>query len=117
MTISFGEERIFRLSHPKTKQTRDFAARDGTVFVTPYETNLAWKHDVPRSAHWRGRRISITIRAFEAAWASASDLEAKTKVRSPARVRSQGGKSGRVGKRPRSLEGRHIMPPDGERSE
>ena len=117
VTISFGEERIFRLSHPKTKQRRDFAARDGTAFITPYDTNLAWKHAVPRSARWRGQRISITIRAFEAARASASDLEAKTKVRSPARVRSQGGKSGRVGKRPRSLGGRHIMPPDGERSE
>ena len=64
VTISLGEGRIFRLSHPRTKQRRDFSARDGTVFVMPYETNLAWKHGVPRFARWRGRRISITIRAF-----------------------------------------------------
>jgi alkylated DNA repair dioxygenase AlkB len=64
VTISLGEGRIFRLSHPRTKRRRDFSAREGTVFVMPYETNLAWKHGVPRFARWRGRRISITIRAF-----------------------------------------------------
>ena len=67
VTISLGEERIFRLSHPKTKSTRDFTARDGTVFVMPYATNLKWKHKVPHFAHCRGRRISVSIRAFEGA--------------------------------------------------
>ncbi len=64
VTISFGEERIFRLSHPGRKVTRAFPARDGTVFIMPYETNLAWKHGVPRRARYRGRRISVTLRAF-----------------------------------------------------
>ncbi len=73
VTISLGEERIFRLSHPRTKQSRDFPARDGTVFITPYETNLAWKHGVPHSARRRGRRVSITIRAFEGARRGASE--------------------------------------------
>ena len=65
VTLSLGEERIFRLSHPKTKERRDFAARDGVVFVMPYATNKVWKHEVPRFARWRGRRISITFRAFQ----------------------------------------------------
>ncbi len=43
----------------------DFPAPDGTVFVMPYDTNLAWKHQVPKSAKSRGRRISVTLRAFE----------------------------------------------------
>jgi hypothetical protein len=30
----------------------------------PWETNLALKHEVPRSASAKGRRISITARAF-----------------------------------------------------
>ena len=67
VTISLGEERIFRLSHPKTKRRRDFSAGDGTVFIMPYDTNLAWKHGVPHFARRRGRRISITVRAFEGA--------------------------------------------------
>ena len=65
MTISLGEERIFRLTQPKTKQVRNFPACDGTVFVMPYDTNKVWKHAVPRFARWTGRRISITLRAFE----------------------------------------------------
>lgn len=65
VTVSLGEERIFRLSLPKTKLRHDFAATDGAVFVMPYDTNLAWKHEVPKSAKSKGRRISITVRAFE----------------------------------------------------
>lgn len=65
VTISLGEERVFRLTHPKTKMSRDFAAVDGTVFIMPFDTNRAWKHQVPRFARWQGRRISVTLRAFE----------------------------------------------------
>ena len=64
VTVSLGEERIFRLSHPKTEDVRDFPATDGTVFVLPFGTNKVWKHEVPRFAHRRGRRTSITIGAF-----------------------------------------------------
>jgi alkylated DNA repair dioxygenase AlkB len=65
VTVSLGEERVFRLTQPKTKEHREFPACDGTVFVMPYDTNLVWKHEVPKSAKRRGRRISITLRAFE----------------------------------------------------
>ena len=65
VTISLGEERVFRLTQPETKERRDFPAPDGTVFVMPYDTNLAWKHAVPKSAKRRGRRISVTLRAFD----------------------------------------------------
>jgi alkylated DNA repair dioxygenase AlkB len=64
VTISLGEERVFRLSNPKTGNTRDFLASDGTVFVMPYDTNRVWKHAVPRFARYTGRRISITLRAL-----------------------------------------------------
>jgi alkylated DNA repair dioxygenase AlkB len=73
VTISFGAERVFRLrrygspdgSLKKGDGLRDFPARDGTVFVMPYATNLAWTHEVPHSARSTGRRISVTLRAFE----------------------------------------------------
>ncbi|WP_435016589.1 alpha-ketoglutarate-dependent dioxygenase AlkB [Tundrisphaera sp. TA3] len=64
VTVSLGEERVFRLSHPERKLTRDFPAASGTVFVMPYDTNLAWKHAVPKLARHKGRRISLTFRAF-----------------------------------------------------
>jgi alkylated DNA repair dioxygenase AlkB len=64
VTVSLGEERVFRLTRPGSKDRRDFRADDGAVFVTPYDTNDAWKHQVPRSARRRGRRVSVTLRAF-----------------------------------------------------
>ena len=65
VTISFGEERKFRLRPWKQSGMKDFSARDGTVFVMPYDTNLAWTHEVPASAKRQGRRISVTLRAFD----------------------------------------------------
>ncbi len=65
VTISFGAARIFRLRPWKRDGVRDFAARDGTVFVMPFATNLAWTHEVPHTAQSVGRRISVTLRAFD----------------------------------------------------
>ena len=66
ITISFGEERAFRLApwRQRDRAAVDFSARDGTVFIMPYETNLAWTHSVPASRLRSGRRISVTFRAF-----------------------------------------------------
>lgn len=66
VTISFGESRTFRLSRGKGEahQVRDFEAIHGGVFVLPQETNKVWKHAVPKSARYSGRRISVTVRAF-----------------------------------------------------
>lgn len=64
VTISCGAERTFRLTpHDRTKkESLDFSASDGRVFVMPFETNRTWKHQVRKGKY--GRRISITLRAF-----------------------------------------------------
>lgn len=65
VTISHGEERSFQLKLWKRPgQTHRFVARDGTVFVMPFQTNLNWTHGVPASRGQTGRRISVTLRAF-----------------------------------------------------
>jgi alkylated DNA repair dioxygenase AlkB len=67
VTISLGEERVFRLRPwPASLKGKaiDFAAKNGTVFVIPWETNQAFTHEVPTSKRMRGRRISVTLRAF-----------------------------------------------------
>ena len=68
VTISFGETRTFRLSRGvgPEKRTLDFPAPAGTVFVLPYATNKVWKHGVPKSMRYTGRRISVTVRGFDA---------------------------------------------------
>lgn len=64
VTISLGEARVFRLRPWKGKGYQDFPAEDGSVFIMPHETNLAWTHEVPKSKRDTGRRISLTFRAF-----------------------------------------------------
>ena len=64
VTISLGAPRSFRL-RAKGGECVDLPATDGAVFVLPWETNLNVKHAVPHRAIDTGRRISITIRAFD----------------------------------------------------
>lgn len=67
VTISLGEERTFRLRRtPAGPGTRpiDIPAANGAVFLMPWETNLAFTHEVPHFSRYSGRRISITIRSF-----------------------------------------------------
>lgn len=67
VTVSFGEQRRFRLSRGKgsDKKNVDIPAPHGQIIVLPWETNLVWKHSVPKSAKYRGRRISVTCRSFQ----------------------------------------------------
>ena len=71
VTISLGEQRIFRLTREEkldgrrtVMDKREFVVDAGSVMILPWTTNLAWKHSVPHFARYRGRRVSITLRAF-----------------------------------------------------
>lgn len=64
VTISLGAERTFRMRPWRGVGFVDFDARDCAVFVLPYAANLVFTHEVPHTARCRGRRISITLRAF-----------------------------------------------------
>lgn len=64
VTLSFGEKRVFRLRPWKGAGFIDFPAENGTVFVMPYATNLAFTHELARGTKFQGRRISVTLRAF-----------------------------------------------------
>jgi len=65
VTLSFGAARTFRIRPWRGKGIKDFSVVDGTVCVMPYETNLAFTHEVPHFAGDIGKRISVTFRAFE----------------------------------------------------
>lgn len=64
VTISLGEERVFRLRPWKGKGYKDLTVRHGEVLVIPWQTNLTWTHEVPALKKYKGKRISITLRAF-----------------------------------------------------
>jgi alkylated DNA repair dioxygenase AlkB len=57
VTISLGATRLFRLRPLRGKESIDFEAGDGTVFIVPWDTNLHVKHEVPRTRAMKGRRI------------------------------------------------------------
>ncbi len=65
VTVSFGEERVFRLRRWKGIEQVDLMAKHGSVFVIPFEMNKRWTHEVPRSKRYDDRRVSVTMRAFE----------------------------------------------------
>ncbi len=65
VTVSLGEERVFRLGCWKGSEKLDLRANDGAVFVMPFATNRAWTHEVPKDLRCQGRRIAITLRAFK----------------------------------------------------
>jgi alkylated DNA repair dioxygenase AlkB len=68
VTLSLGGTRAFRLRPfrvPGAPYT-DIEVENGSVVVIPWKTNKAWTHEVPTLAsRYSGRRISITLRAFE----------------------------------------------------
>ena len=44
----------------------DFPVANNNIVILPYDTNMAWMHEIVRSKRDAGRRISVTLRAFEA---------------------------------------------------
>lgn len=64
VTLSLGEERVFRLRPYRGQNKTDVVVAHGAVVVIPFATNLAWTHEVPHFKRYQGRRVSLTLRAF-----------------------------------------------------
>lgn len=64
VTLSFGEARVMRFRRWKGTDRVDIDLPHGSVLVLPYAVNLAWTHEIVKSARASGRRISVTLRAF-----------------------------------------------------
>jgi alkylated DNA repair dioxygenase AlkB len=63
--ISLGEQRTLRMRPWKQKGAKDFSLENGSCAVIPWDTNLEWTHEIPHLKKNTGRRISVTMRAFE----------------------------------------------------
>lgn len=66
VTISFGSDRIFRLRPYKSdaKAYFDIAVAHGSCIIMPYKTNRNYTHEIVKQKT-EGKRISVTIRAFQ----------------------------------------------------
>jgi alkylated DNA repair dioxygenase AlkB len=67
VTISLGASRLFRLRpYGREGERVDVPVDHGTVLVLPWAVNQRFTHEVPyRPSKDSGRRISVTIRAFD----------------------------------------------------
>lgn len=65
VTISLGHPRVLRLRPWRGQGYQDFPLTHGTVCLLPYDTNLAWTHEVPAGKRFPGRRIAMSLRAFK----------------------------------------------------
>lgn len=64
VTISLGQERIFRLRPYGGSGYKDLTFRNAEVIVLPAKTNRNWTHEIPKSKKYIGKRISVTLRAY-----------------------------------------------------
>lgn len=64
VTISLGEERIFRMRPYQQSGFKNITVRNAEVIVIPWETNQSWTHEVPSFQKYKGKRVSITLRAY-----------------------------------------------------
>ncbi len=64
-SLSLGATRTFRIRHNTTKETRSFAASNGTLFIMAGTMQRIWKPDVPKTTENVGERINLTFRKIE----------------------------------------------------
>jgi alkylated DNA repair dioxygenase AlkB len=65
VTLSFGEARVFRVRRVSGATSFvDVPATNGGLIVMPWAVNRAFTHEVPAPRGAKGRRISVTLRAF-----------------------------------------------------
>lgn len=61
-SVSFGAERIFQLKHSEKKDLVSLWLEHGSLLVMKDTTQSHWLHCVPKAAHVKTARISLTFR-------------------------------------------------------
>lgn len=64
LSLSLGETRTFRFRPLGGKGYVDLSLTDRSLLLVPWHVNESWTHEVPRSKRFKGKRISLTFRAF-----------------------------------------------------
>lgn len=61
-SLSFGESRLFKFRHNKTKETIDVVLDNGCLLVMGGELQYHWRHAVPKTTKVTQPRINLTFR-------------------------------------------------------
>jgi alkylated DNA repair dioxygenase AlkB len=65
-SLSFGDERLFRLSHKKSKEKLDIVLGHGDLLVMAGILQHHWLHAVPKTKKLKTPRINLTFRDIKA---------------------------------------------------
>jgi alkylated DNA repair dioxygenase AlkB len=61
-SLSFGEARLFKFRHNKTKETIDVLLENGSLLLMGGELQHHWRHSVPKTTKAKRPRINLTFR-------------------------------------------------------
>jgi alkylated DNA repair dioxygenase AlkB len=61
-SISLGATRRFDLQHSRSGRTESFELKHGSLLVMRGDTQLEWRHRVPKQPKVQGERINLTFR-------------------------------------------------------
>ncbi len=61
-SLSLGATRTFRIRHNVTRETKSFAAGNGTLIIMAGTMQQFWKHEIPKTKEPVGERINLTFR-------------------------------------------------------
>jgi alkylated DNA repair dioxygenase AlkB len=61
-SLSFGAIRKFSLKHQQNKQIVSVVLENGSLLEMKDETQLFWKHSLPKTTKVKGPRINLTFR-------------------------------------------------------
>jgi alkylated DNA repair dioxygenase AlkB len=64
-SLSLGATRTFRIRHSKSRETRTFDVRNGTLIIMAGTMQQFWKHEAPKTAEDVGERINLTFRYID----------------------------------------------------
>lgn len=65
-SLSFGDERLFKLHHKKSKEKRDIVLGHGDLLVMAGTLQRHWMHSVPKTKKPKTPRINLTFRQIQA---------------------------------------------------
>ncbi|MGR9115587.1 MAG: alpha-ketoglutarate-dependent dioxygenase AlkB family protein [Gammaproteobacteria bacterium] len=61
-SLSFGDERLFRISHNKTRNKLDLVLGHGDLLIMAGVLQHHWRHSVPKTQQRKTERINLTFR-------------------------------------------------------
>jgi len=61
-SLSFGETRLLKFRHQKSKQVFDISLNHGDLLLMAGEIQHHWRHELPKTKKLKTERINLTFR-------------------------------------------------------